>query len=125
MKTSKKLLARNYEVLIMNCIYKINKYKLSLLVIVGHICIGITFYADFCFLFDEIQKDYAWAFSQMHQLYEQLRFSKFNVYVIDCEKTLLNALAAHNPRAGVLLCLWHIEQNIDKNCKKYFDNEEV
>ena len=61
----------------------------------------------------------------MHQFYEQLRFSKFNVYVIDCKKTLLNAFAIHNSRAKILLCLWHIEQNINKNFKKYFDNEEI
>ena len=54
MKISKKFFARNYEIFIMNCIYKINKYKLFLLVIVDHICINITFYADLYFLFDEI-----------------------------------------------------------------------
>lgn len=34
----------------MNYIYKINKYKTSLLVIVDYIFINISFYIDFAFL---------------------------------------------------------------------------
>jgi hypothetical protein len=32
-KTSQEMLKINYEILVMNCIYKINKYRMSLLII--------------------------------------------------------------------------------------------
>lgn len=125
MQISKKKFVRNYEIFIMNCTYKTNKYKLFLFVIVDHICINITFYANFCFLFDEIQKNYAWTFEQIHQFYQQFKFFKSNVYVTNCDTKLFNVFAIHNSRAKVLLCLWHIEMNINKQCKKYFDIEKI
>lgn len=45
--------------LIMNCIYKRNKYRMSLFTIVEHISIDITFYVDFAFLESKRSKNYA------------------------------------------------------------------
>ncbi len=42
----------------MNCTYKINEYKLSLLVIVDYIALSTTFYVDFVFLTKETKKNY-------------------------------------------------------------------
>jgi len=42
----------------MDCIYKINKYKISLLTIVEHISIGFTFIVDFAFLEKKTKKYY-------------------------------------------------------------------
>jgi len=57
-KISKKLLKINSKILIMNCIYKINRYKLSLLVIFEITALNISFYIAFVFMLHEIADDY-------------------------------------------------------------------
>lgn len=44
----------------MDCTYKKNLYKLSLLVIVGHTCLGTTFYTGFAFLANEKEPAFVW-----------------------------------------------------------------
>ena len=48
----------NIKIIIINCIYKINKYKFFLINIVNHINFKITFNAKFFFINDEIKKNY-------------------------------------------------------------------
>ena len=52
------LLKQNHEVLIMNCIYKINRYKMSLFIINDQIVMHINFYVGFCFIAKETNSDY-------------------------------------------------------------------
>ena len=56
--SSQHILKINHEVLLMNCTYKTNKYRLSLLVICGVTTINTTFYVIFCFLSSEYIDDY-------------------------------------------------------------------
>jgi len=44
------MLTCNSEILIMNCIYKINCYKMSLLIIIEVIALNIFFFVEFCFM---------------------------------------------------------------------------
>ena len=53
-----KLLKNNSEVLLMNCIYKINKFKFSLLIIVEQIFMSSTFYAEFAFISKKQKANY-------------------------------------------------------------------
>ena len=52
-----KILKFNNEILIMNCIYKINWYKIFLLIINEIIILNIIFYVEFIFLIDKHMKD--------------------------------------------------------------------
>ena len=52
------ILSVNLEILLMNCIYKINKYRLSLLVICDVTTINTIFYVIFCFLSSEYIENY-------------------------------------------------------------------
>ena len=51
-------LCKNFEVLIINCTYKTNKYKMSLLTIIEHIVINFTFIVNFVFLIKETANYY-------------------------------------------------------------------
>ena len=44
----------------MDATYKINKYKLPLLVIIGVIVLNITFYVGFAFMSGENTENYTW-----------------------------------------------------------------
>ena len=52
------MLARNPDVLILDCTYKTNRYKMSLLVITEVTNLNTSFYADFCFLRSENIENY-------------------------------------------------------------------
>ncbi len=52
------MLKRNSEILIMNCIYKINRYKMLLLIIIEIIALNIFFFIDFCFMTAKKISDY-------------------------------------------------------------------
>jgi len=45
-----KLLCLNIKILIINCIYKINKYKIFLFIIIEIIVLNIIFYVEFYFI---------------------------------------------------------------------------
>jgi len=52
------MLANYYEVILINCIYKTNRYKMLLLISIEVIVLNITFYIAFCFIKGENYSDY-------------------------------------------------------------------
>jgi len=52
------MLANYYKIILINCIYKINRYKISLLIIIKVIALNITFYVVFYFIKDENYSNY-------------------------------------------------------------------
>ena len=134
--STKKFLKINYEILIMNCIYKINKYKILLLDIIDHTCLKTTFYAVLCFLFEKIEKNYVWVIKKnMKFLFRLFEIFNFDVFVIDHETTFINVLEVSYSRVNIFLCLWHINKNIKnhviklmtikKNCDQFLKNWNV
>lgn len=55
---AQKILKLNYEILTMNCTYKINTYRMFLYIINKITFINITFYVNFYFLFKKLTKNY-------------------------------------------------------------------
>ncbi len=53
-----KLLYLNIEILIIDYIYKTNKYKISLIIIIEVIVLNITFYVEFYFIKRKNYNDY-------------------------------------------------------------------
>jgi hypothetical protein len=71
-KKSGHILSKNSEILIMDCTYKTNKYRMPLLTIVGHTSIGTTFHVGFAFLESERPEDYAWVLRHLKDAYGAL-----------------------------------------------------
>ena len=57
-KHIKKVLCKNFEVLVMDCTYKINKYGMSMLVVMNHISLSTSFYIGFAFIEKEEEKNF-------------------------------------------------------------------
>ncbi len=70
----------------MNCIYKINKYKMSLFIVSDQIALHKIFYVAFCFMTKKIQNDYVWILQQLKRLYNQLKLLDAIVLLIDMKK---------------------------------------
>ncbi len=119
------MLTCNSEILIMNCIYKINCYKMSLLIIIEVIALNIFFFVEFCFMTVEKTANYVWVLKQLKLQYTELDLSDSTVILTDCEQDLINALRSVFRESSHLLCIWHIDKNVLVNCRKHFDTEEV
>ena len=117
------ILCKNFEMFIINCIYKINKYDMFLLNIVDHIFINIIFYIDFAFVWTK-KKIYRWMLQQLKKLYKIFDFSNSIVIVIDRDETLINVLKIEYFEIITLFCLFHVNKNVRVWCKFEFDENE-
>jgi hypothetical protein len=112
---------RFYGVVLIDCTYKTNRFKMPLLHVCGVTPCNNTFSFAFAFLASETETDYDWA---MTALKESLVSRVPWVFVTDRELALMNALATTFPSAANVLCRWHIQKNILSNCKKSFETME-
>lgn len=122
--SSQTILKINSEVLLMDCTYKVNRYKMPLLVINGVTALNTTFFVGFAFLSSERTADYTWVLTQLKQLYEEIDASNPKVILTDCERGLINASRLVFPDAQHLLCIWHVDKNVLSNCHKDFATKE-
>ena len=120
-KSSQELLKINYEVLILDATYKTNRYKLPLLIITGVTALNTSFYAAFAFMSAENTEDYVWVIQQLKKLYDHLEIPDPGVLLTDCQLALVKACWTVFPQAEALLCIWHIDKNVETNCMQYFD----
>ena len=63
------MLVQNFKIFIINCIYKINKYKILLLIIIGVINLNISFYINFYFLNNKYIENFVWILNAFQELY--------------------------------------------------------
>jgi hypothetical protein len=124
-ESSQSLLKKNFEILIMNCIYKSNKYKMSLLIISDQTTLHINFYVTFCFMTQKTIADYFWVLNQLKALYNQLKILNSITIVIDMKRDLMQAISVIFSDTNHLFCLWHININVVVNCKRNFDINET
>jgi hypothetical protein len=105
-------------VLLLDCMYKTNKFKMPLLNIVGTTSLNSTFHIIFSFLFKETEEDYIWALHQLKGLY--INHMKTEVMIMDHDIALMNALHIEFPFVVCHLCIWHVEENVLKHASEYF-----
>src|SRR2546421_2850316 len=113
------LLAKYPEVLLLDCTYRTNKFKMPLLNIVGTTCLNKNYHVAFCFLAKEEEEDYVWALKQLQDLLATN--ASIHVLVTDRELALINACRQIFPEAAWLLCIWHIEKNILTHAAEFFE----
>ena len=123
-KHIKEILSKNSEVIIMDCTYKTNKYRMPLLVIMGSTALGTSFYIAFAFLDGEEELDFNWVIEQLKELYSELDLKDPIVIVTDRDLALMNAISINYPNTVNILCVWHINRNVLKNCKAAFDTQQ-
>ena len=115
------ILKNNFEILLMNCIYKINKYKMFFLIIVKHIFLNIIFYVKFVFLINEKEKIFVWILYTLHNYFTISKIFYFDVMMIDRDLILIKILTMIFFMIILLLCVWHVNKNILTHCKSSFE----
>ncbi len=121
--SSQKILKYNYEVLLIDAIYKTNKYKMPLIIISGVMPLNTGYYIAFAFVSKETYEVYKWLLECVKDLYKYLDIPDPNVIVTDAQNSLIRAISTVYPLASHLLCLWHTNKNVVVHCKKWFDNK--
>ena len=114
-------LMTNPDVLIMDCTYKTNIYKLPLISTMGTTALNTSFYVGFAFLRQERKEDYVWFLQQLKTLYRMLHISYPKVVVNDRDIGLMAAIYSVFPDTRHLLCLWHIHRNVQEHWKPVLD----
>ena len=76
----------------MNYTYKTNKYKLSLINVVGTTLIDSSFYVRMIFICQEWTEDYVWFLQQLWALYHYLNISYSLIVITDCDTNLMTAI---------------------------------
>ncbi|MBW0589378.1 hypothetical protein O181_129093 [Austropuccinia psidii MF-1] len=114
-----KLLHGFPHVIIMDCTYKTNKYKMPLFHIAGFSSTNKTFYGAFCLMKNETEPSYTW---ELNQYIEKVLKNKNLVppqdIVIERYLALKNSLRKLFPDSKVMLCIWHINKDVSAHCMK-------
>ncbi|THC88216.1 hypothetical protein EYZ11_012337, partial [Aspergillus tanneri] len=124
-KQSLRLLAKQPYILLMDCTYKTNRYKMPLLNITGITATNRTFFIGFAFISSETRTSFGRVIHWMKSIYKRLH-TKWNgkeevtapeTVIIDKDRALINAIQVLWPQTKILLCIWHINKNILSKAK--------
>jgi hypothetical protein len=111
------------EVLILDCTYKTNKYKMPLLNAIGVDACQRSFCIAFAFLSGEEEEDYNWALAQLRSIYVAICADFPSVILTDRCLACMNAVASTFPDSTSLLCLWHINKAVLRHCMDAFTKD--
>ena len=125
-RASMDILRINGEIMLLDCTYKTNRYKMPLCIGTGTTALNTSFYAGMALLKGEKLEDYQWLIQCYKDLYKHLDIPLPGVWLSDGEPNIPSAIASEiSPNAKHILCVWHIENNILSKCKKYFRTKEA
>ncbi|CAG8486596.1 16233_t:CDS:2, partial [Acaulospora morrowiae] len=117
------VLTKTYSsVLLMDCTYKTNKFRMPLFHIIDMTSFNTTFSSCFAFLKSEQEEDYEWALIHVARIFKEI--SKPQVIISDRNQALMHAIRTIFPESQNFLCVWHIEKNILTNCHNQFSMDE-
>lgn len=108
------------EVVLLDCTYKTNRFRMPLLNICAVTGNRKTVQAVLCFLSGEKKEDYDWAIEKFGDLMTTHEIPEPNTWVTDRELAVMNCLDHFFPDGDHLLCTWHVNMNILANCRKYY-----
>ena len=115
------LCQRFSTVLVADCTYKTNKYKLPCFHIVGFTASNSNFTAAVGFMLRETTDWYERSLTAFLEIMGPL---SIKVFLTDREPALGTALRRVLPTIKQIFCLWHIEKNISANCKTGLSGDE-
>lgn len=110
---------KNFEVIAMDCTYKVNKYNMPLLQICGITALHTTFNIGYRLLSGDKEDCFLWVLQQMRDLMTLESITNPYVIITDYDKALKKACrAVFNNDVQHQICIWHIMKNVVLNVKK-------
>ncbi|XP_058180055.1 uncharacterized protein LOC131298592 [Rhododendron vialii] len=111
------------SVLIIDAMYKTNEYRKPILEVVSITSTWRTYSLMFAYLSNEREETLTWALDNLKNWMLQKGASMPLVFVSDRDLALMNAIEACFPTARHILCIWHINQCVMKNCSRVLGPE--
>ena len=114
------------EVLLLDCTYKTNKYRMPLLDMIGIDAAQRSFCIAFAFLSGETEEDYMWALERLKTLYKQCGGILPSVILTDRCLAIINVAMAlfPSPTTVTLICIWHANKAVLTRCQPTFPEAE-
>jgi hypothetical protein len=112
------------HIILLDCTYKTNKYRMPLLHISGITGSNKTFSVAFCFMAEETEPFYDWALQSLLTVFDSHHISHPAVVITDREQALINSLSKSFPQAHRLLCVWHIQKNLVTKAAKLISQDD-
>jgi hypothetical protein len=109
---------QNPELMIIDCTYKVNKFDMPLLQIVGVTCMHTTFNLGYCLVSGEKEATFRWVLEVLNSLIQSHQIARPQVIITDYDKALKRALRAVFNDSQHQLCIWHIMKNVAFNTKR-------
>jgi hypothetical protein len=118
------LLKSHPNVLLMDCTYKTNRFKMPLLNIVSSTGLNTMFFIAFIILAQETIPDYEWAMQVLKKVLSGPGYTFPGVIITDRKIALITALHLIIPDTKRLLCQWHINKNVLSHTSSHFEEGE-
>jgi hypothetical protein len=109
-----RLLKANSEVLIADATYKTNRFNMPLFNIVGMVPNNMSFFAASAFFLSEADVNFEWALQKLKDVYDAQKLPYPKVILTDADGALARAITKIFLITAYLLCIWHVNKNIEK-----------
>src|SRR6266498_6028094 len=105
-------LIENPEILVLDVIYKINRFRMPFVNIIGMIKMNRNFYTASVFLAGEKENDYDMVFLDFKDLYDFWKLLYSLTFVTDAYEAEIKVLKKIFFEVNHILCIFHINNNI-------------
>ncbi|XP_026446424.1 uncharacterized protein LOC113347055 isoform X1 [Papaver somniferum] len=117
------LLAKCFpSMLMIDCTYKTNRFKVPFFHVAGISSLGTPFTVAYAFIEEETKEHFSWALTQLKSLF--FPHSLPSVCVMNGDHPLINAVRSVFPEAKRLLCTLHIGECVVTNCRKAISDDK-
>lgn len=111
------------SVLLIDCTYKVNSFKLNLLEIVAFTCHNTSFSLGFALVQGESSEDYRRIIGVLVDILLQFSLPNPGIFVTDRDLALLGALRHWFQSVPIILCIFHIQRDVLRVCKTHFTGQ--
>jgi hypothetical protein len=122
-KTSLNLLHRFPSTIALDSTYKTNRHNLYLLNIVGTTATNSSFIVGQAFLSAETTEDYNWVLEWLENYYTEAGLPPPLSITTDKAGGLMKAVEIIYPEVPHLLCIWHVNNDVEAYCRKLWKTE--
>jgi MULE transposase domain len=104
------------NLLIIDATYKLNRFNIPLVNVVGVTATNASFVIGQAFLTFEAEEDYYWLLKELQDIRNEAQLPPPSAIITDMAGGLHNACKRVFPDVPLMLCIWHINKNVLKYC---------
>jgi hypothetical protein len=108
----RKLFMANLKILILDLIYRTNRYKMPLVNIIGIISYNKSFWAGSAFISSEKVLDFEYVFKIIKKVYDIAKLPYPITFVTDGDSHIVIAMGRIFFNVNHIFCIWHVNGNI-------------